>query len=252
MALYIIGIGLDNEKDITLKGLEIVKKAELVFLEYYTSKLNCSIEDLEKLYGKKIIIANRELVEKKSDEIILPAKEKEVAFLVMGDALSATTHTDLMIRAKEKGIDVFVVNNASVFSAVALTGLQLYKFGKATSIPFPKENYHPETFYDVIKENRTSGLHTLILLDLDPFFNKYMTVNEAIKILFEVESRRNEYVFTEETPCIGCSRLGSFDARIKAGTAGELFSFDFGAPLHCLVIPGKMHFMEEDFLKLYY
>jgi len=252
MALYIIGIGLDNEKDITLKGLEIVKKSELVFLEYYTSKLNCPIEDLEKLYGKKIIIANRELVEKKSDEIIMPAKEKDVAFLVIGDALSATTHTDLMMRAKEKNVEVFVVNNASVFSAVALTGLQLYKFGKATSIPFPKENFKPETFYDVIKENKALGLHTLVLLDLDPILNKYMTINEAIKILFEVESRRNENVFTEETICIGCARLGSFDVRIKAGTAAELFTFDFGAPVHCLVIPGRMHFMEEDFLKLYY
>ena len=251
MALYIIGIGLDNEKDITLKGLEIVKKSEYVFLEYYTSKLNCSIEDLEKLYGKKIIIANRELVEKKSDEIILPAKEHDVAFLVMGDALSATTHTDLMIRAKEKGIDVFVVNNASIFSAVALTGLQLYKFGKATSIPFLREHFKPETFYDVIKENKAAGLHTLVLLDLDPVFNKFMAVNEAIKILFEIESRRKENVFTEETLCVGCARLGSFDAKIKAGSAGELFTFDFGAPVHCLIIPGKMHFMEEDFLKLF-
>ena len=66
MTLYMIGLGLDNEKDITLKGFEAVKKCDYLFLEDYTSKLNVSYEKLEELYGKKIIPANRETVEKKS------------------------------------------------------------------------------------------------------------------------------------------------------------------------------------------
>ena len=37
--LHIIGLGLADEKDISVKGLEIVKKAERVYLEAYTAVL---------------------------------------------------------------------------------------------------------------------------------------------------------------------------------------------------------------------
>jgi diphthine methyl ester synthase len=37
--LYIIGLGLADEKDISVKGLEIVRKAERVYLEAYTAIL---------------------------------------------------------------------------------------------------------------------------------------------------------------------------------------------------------------------
>ena len=37
--LYIIGLGLADEKDISVKGLEIVKKADRVYLEAYTAIL---------------------------------------------------------------------------------------------------------------------------------------------------------------------------------------------------------------------
>lgn len=37
--LYLVGLGLADEKDITVKGLEVVKKAERVYLEAYTAVL---------------------------------------------------------------------------------------------------------------------------------------------------------------------------------------------------------------------
>ena len=37
--LYLIGLGLSDETDITVKGLEVVKKASRVYLETYTSIL---------------------------------------------------------------------------------------------------------------------------------------------------------------------------------------------------------------------
>lgn len=247
MTLYIIGIGLCDEKDITVKGLEAVKKCDKVYLESYTSLLQCTIADMEKLYGKKIILADRKLVEQEADKLL--DEKKDVALLVIGDPLSATTHTDLMQRAKEKNIKVEVIFNASVLTAVSLTGLQLYKFGKTTSIPFPEKNFEPETPYDAIKENK--GLHTLILLDLRPGEKRFMTVNQAIEYLLKIEGKRKEKVFTEETLCIGCARLGCADAVIKTGTAKQLLNQDFGKPPHCLIIPGKMHFVEEEIVNSY-
>ena len=150
--LNLIGIGLSDEKDITLKGLELVKKSDFVYLENYTSKLNCNVNKLEKLYGKKIILANREAVEGDDNEIIKNAKSKKVSLLIIGDPMSATTHTDLMLRANENKIKVEIIHNASIFTAVGVIGLQLYKFGKTTSIPFPQPNFMPKTPYEDLKK----------------------------------------------------------------------------------------------------
>ena len=104
--LYLIGIGLNDEKDISVKGLEAVKKCEAVYLESYTSKLSCSVETLEKFYGKRIIIADRDLVEKKAEMTILKdTKEKDTALLVIGDVFGATTHIDLLLRAKKEKVE---------------------------------------------------------------------------------------------------------------------------------------------------
>lgn len=247
MALYLIGIGLSGENDITLKGLDLVKKSDFVYLENYTSVLNCPVENLEKLYGKKIILADRELVEKHAETTILKdAKEKNVSFLVVGDPLAATTHFDLLTRAKSMNIPVRVIHNASVMSAVSITGLQLYKFGKTTSIPFPSKGFEPETAYDVIKSNKSLGLHTLILLDLKPEEKKFMSISDSIKILLKIGEKRNEGIFNKDTLCIGCSSLGSDSQIIKAGTADVLLKAKFSSGLHCLIIPGELHFMEQE------
>src|SRR3989344_4946031 len=176
MPLYFIGLGLSNEKDITVNGLEAVKKCDIVYLEYYTSVLNTTKEKLEEFYGKKIILAPRQKVESDNNEIIDNAKTKNVAFLVAGDAMAATTHIDLMLRAKKEKIRCHVIHNASIINAVGITGLQLYKFGKTTSIPMENENV--ESPYDALKDNLSLGMHTLFLLDLKPDENKFMTIND--------------------------------------------------------------------------
>lgn len=250
MALFILGIGLYDERDITLRGLDIIRECSKVYLEHYTSRISCGIERLEALYGKKIIVAGRELVEN-SNELLSAAKNEDVAFLVMGDALSATTHIELMLEAKTQGILVHLVHNASILTAVAITGLQLYKFGRVGSIPFSEGNWLPETHYDVLRENISSGLHTLLLFDLRPDSGRFMTVCEAIDALLEIESRRKEKIFTGETMCVGCARLGSDSPVIRYGPAGKVAAYDFGDAPHCLVIPGRLHFKEEEALKTY-
>ncbi|MBI3051630.1 diphthine synthase [Candidatus Woesearchaeota archaeon] len=248
MPLHLIGIGLNYEKDISVRGLEIVKKCDLIYLETYSSVLACSLADLEKFYGKKIIPAGRELVEQ-SDEIVDNAIKKEVALLVIGDPLSATTHIDIMLRARKKGVLFNVINNASILTSVGIAGLQIYKFGKTSSVPFPDMHFQPVTAYEVVKQNRILGLHTMLILDLRPAENKFMTVNQAIEILLGIERHRQEQLFTEDTLCVGCARIGRGDFFIKAGSAKDLLSVDFGSPPHCLLVPGELHFIEEEALE---
>ena len=245
MALYLIGIGLEDEKSISVKGLELVKKVDKIHLENYTSLLNCNKEQLEKFYGKEIILANREKVE--SDKILEEAKNNNIALLIIGDVFGATTHITLLKEAKEKNIKVKIINNASILTAIGITGLELYKFGKTTSIPFDNENL--ETPYQVLKENQP--LHTLFLLDLKPEEDKFMTVNQAIEILENIEKKKKENLITNKTLLVGCARLGREDYQIKVGTKDQLKKTDFGKPPHCLIIPGKLHFMEEETLNFY-
>jgi len=250
MTLHIIGLGLGNEKDITLRGLEAVKKCDIIYLESYTSILQCKVEDLGKLFGKKIILASRELVEADNNEILKNSKTKNVALLVVGDPFSATTHIDLFLRAKKEKIEIKIVNNASILTSVGITGLQLYKFGKTASIPINNENV--ESPYDVLKANLSLGLHTLFLLDLEPSKDKFLSINDAINYLLRVESKRKENVFAKSTLCVGCARIGSENSKIRAGIAESLLNYDFGEPPYCLVVPGNLHFMESDALRIYY
>src|SRR3989344_9097455 len=130
MTLHLIGLGLCNEQDITLRGLEALKKCSTIYFENYTSVMQCTIEDIEKLTKKKIIEANREQIENKSEEILKQAEKENIAILVIGDPMSATTHINFLIEAKKRNIKCEVVHNPSILTAIGITGLQLYKFGK--------------------------------------------------------------------------------------------------------------------------
>ena len=263
MTLFLVGIGLATEHDISVKGLEIVKRCHIVYLENYTSLLQCSKEDLEKFYGKEIIIADREMTEQGDEKIVEEAREKDVAFLIIGDPFSATTHTQLFRFAKEKNVEVVVVNNASILTAVGITGLQLYKFGKTTSVPFIEDHPNLETPYNVLKENKKMGLHTLFLLDLKPSENKFMTVKEALEILEEIEEKsshsvrdvpsgtKGEKIINDDLLVVGCARLGSDNPTIKSGKLSKMKNIDFGKPPHCLIIPGELHFSEEEMLQMW-
>jgi diphthine synthase len=271
MTLYLIGLGLYDEQDVTLRGLEIIKRCDVVYLEYYTSILGVSKEKLEAVYGREIIAAPRDMVEKKAEELFIQrAKDQDVALLVVGDVFGATTHADVLLRAKEANVPVQVVYNASVLNAVGITGLELYKFGKTTSIVFPDDNWYPQTPYDVIKNNQSMGLHTLCLLDIKiaepskadllrghdsasvaPLPPRFMTIAQALEVLLHIESKRNESVITPKTFVVGVARLGHPDMNIIAGTCEQLAKMDFGEPLHSLIVPGSLHHIEEEMLQSY-
>ncbi|CAF1552834.1 unnamed protein product [Didymodactylos carnosus] len=100
----------------------------------------------------------------KKNLILENAKVNDVAFLVGGDPLSATTHTDLILRAVELNIPYKIIHNASIMNAIGSCGLQLYHFGETVSIVFWTDNWKPTSFCDKIIDNRRRKLHTLCLL----------------------------------------------------------------------------------------
>lgn len=266
---YLVGLGLGDAKDITVTGLEVVKAAKRVYLEAYTSILTVGKDALEAYYGREVILADRDMVETESDMLLEDSEKEDVAFLVVGDPFGATTHTDLVLRARQKGIDYRVIHNASIMNAVGCCGLQLYNFGETVSIVLWTDTWKPDSFYDKICMNLERGMHTLCLLDIkvkeqsienlmrgkkiyEP--PRYMSVCQAADQLVEVVKSKREdgqqnLSLTEESLCVGLARVGSESQSICTSTLESMISVDLGGPLHSLVIPGHMHPLELDMLK---
>lgn len=246
--LTFVGLGLYDELDISIKGLEAVKKADLIYAEFYTSRLmGATAGDLEKFYGRKIQLLSRSDVEV-DPSWLAAARDSDVVLLVGGDPMVSTTHLDLRLRAIELGIETRVVHSSSIVTAVSgLTGLQNYRFGRSTTIPFPYTSHGkrilPETPYIVLKENLGRNLHTMLFLDIQDEKSRYMTINEAIEILLEIERNAGES-FLDKQLGVGIARAGSDDSFVHADLLPRLKEYNFGGPLHILIVPAKLHFME--------
>jgi diphthine synthase len=249
--LVLVGMGLWNQNDVTLSGVKAAISADEVYAELYTNIMpGLNLKLFQKTIGKGITILGRRDLEEDADETILrSAQKKRVVLLVPGDPLAATTHVALRLRAYELGISTRVIHAASVFSAApSLVGLQHYKFGKKVTIPIPQEGYLPLSPYDVLSENLSRGLHTLLLLDIDAERGKYLSINEALNLLLKMETIKRMNVLTDDRLVIGLARIGSPKPAVKCDYVNVLTGFDFGPPPHTLIVPGDLHFMEADTL----
>ncbi|OAG32773.1 diphthine synthase [Nematocida sp. ERTm5] len=249
--LTLLGLGLEPT-DISLKGLELAKKADAVYLEKYTSIVLDETE-IERVIGREIKHAYREDIEGSDGGdplIIKEALDKDIVLLVVGTPLFATTHTELLIRAQELKIGINVLHNASIQSAMGCCGFNSYGFGKTVSIPFFIDNWRPYDFIKNIMTNFNNGLHTLCLLDIkinEPTiatlmgqenvrYNRFMTINEAIS---QIEEAADKFGNTElnNIKIVGIERLGQKTERFVYGTLSELKDKEYGPPLHSIIIP---------------
>lgn len=250
-SLAFIGLGLYDNADISLKGLQELLQCDLVFAEFYTTILGkFDKKNLEITIGKEIEILSREDTEK-GDTIISAALENHVGFLTGGDPMIATTHVDLRLRAIKQGIPTKIIHSSSIATAVpGLLGLQNYKFGRTTTLAYPEKDYFPTSPYTVIRENNKMGLHTLVLLDIQADKNKFMTANEGLELLLKMEKKLRKDLITNDTLACVVARAGSPYPVVAANTIQMLQKMDFGPPLHTIVIPGNLHFMEIEALEL--
>ncbi len=223
--LYMIGLGLDNN-EITQKGLEALERVDEAYAEFYTNTANI---DLEELPGE-IEVLEREEVEQE-DKILEAAEEKDVAFLVSGDPLTATTHYDIKHRAEEKGLKVKVVHAPSIFTSIAETGLNVYKFGRTVTLPREGE---PESIKKYVEKNDSISLHTLILLDID-----YDASHAAKKLL---------NMGLEDREALVVERANHDGMAISLTSLEEASQDSFGETPHSIILTGEKSFKEEEFI----
>jgi diphthine synthase len=240
MPLTLIGTGVSF--DLTLSAVQELERCDNIYIETYTNVIEDEkIRSLEKLVKKKITVLERKDVE--SDFLIEQAKTKHIALISSGDPLTATTHIALLLEAKSKGIDTRVIHNSSIYTAAAgKCGLQIYKFGKSATISTPRANYKPTSWFDIIKENITRGAHTLILLDTEP---EPMDAKKAFELIEEVDRERTV------KKLVVLSRVGEKDEKISYGDIETLKKHDVGKPPFALIIPGKLHHLEEEYLEFF-
>lgn len=229
--LYLIGLGLDVN-GISRQGLAIAKKCKKIYLEDYTVEFPYSKEELKEVIGKKIISADREFVE--SLKIIDESRKINIALLIYGSPLTATTHISLIQEAERYGVKYRVIHNASVLDAVAETGLQLYKFGKTASMP----EFESDSFMEIVKDNQKINAHSLILIDLG------IELDKALEKL-ETAAKKHK---TEISKIIVCSRLGTDKSKIFYDKIENLKDKNIKAP-YCIIIPSKLHFIEREVLE---
>ncbi|KAF7239094.1 hypothetical protein EG68_10967 [Paragonimus skrjabini miyazakii] len=284
--LTILGAGLSSVDDLTVNGLKALKQSDIIYLDMYTSIAPGFLENVKQLTGKDVKLADREFVED-GEELITRARDSNVVFIVIGDPLSATTHTDLILRAVKSNIPYRIIHNTSIMTAVGCCGLQLYNFGATISVPFWDEFGRPDSFYDKLMWNFSSGLHTLCLLDIkvkerslenivrdrmiyEP--PRFMSCGQAAYQLLEISRRRQSSNLSNLNPnclVIGLARIGCIDQVIVVSTLEEIsrghsvedaaipipstpVTEALGGPLHSLIVPGHIHPVEEEFLTCQY
>ncbi len=247
--LSLVGIGIGDEKGISLEGLEELKSCKKIFAEEYTNLLpKGTIKRLESLVGKKIEVLGRKEVEEEK-RILASASKQKTALIVSGDPMIATTHVSLVLSAKKLGIKVKLIHAASIISAaISESGLQAYKFGKMVTLAYWRKNYKPMAAYEVIAQNLSRGLHTLLLLDIDEKLGP-MKPNEAAKLLLEMEKVGKKNVFSPKTKILVLSSLGRSSCGQTYQSLGELTSKSHPGVPSVLLILGKRHFLEEDMVR---
>ena len=243
--LYLIGLGLDK-KDISFSSIEKIKKCKKIYLESYTISFPYPVKDLEKFLSTaakkkiKLIISDRELMENNIKKIIREAKYEDIAILIYGDPLAATTHASIIEEAKQDKIKYELLHAPSIFTGISNTGLQLYKFGKTTSIPKWQDNFKPMSFFNIILENQAIKAHTLILSDIG------LKLEDALRELAQA-AIANDKDILGETIFI-CSKLGTRNEKITRTKISQLIKdkklqAQIKEPF-CFVYPGEMHFFE--------
>jgi len=250
--LAFIGLGLGDERDLSPRARETLRRCDAIFSETYTSIVAPgSLERLAQELARPIVTLSRAQVEAEHPVLEALARHPHVGFLVAGDPFAATTHVALRLAAERAGHSWTYLPNASVVTAApSFLGLQHYRFGRVVSIPFPEPRFAPRSPLDGIAQNRAQDLHSLVLLDLRPEERRFLTANEALRILAERDAGTSDPILPPETGVAVVARVGTDSARAWYGPRARLEGVDFGPPLHTLVVPARtLHFEEAEALR---
>ena len=248
--LALVGIGLDS-RDISIKALDFLKNAQIIYADTYTSITSSeSLKYISDATGKEIIPISRSRMEEALGDTIKDASTLDVAILVIGDPLVATTHHIILDEAARRGIETRVFHSSSIFSAgIGESGLDIYKFGPTTTVPFWSEHYKPTSFIDVIAKNLANKEHTLVLFDLNqPTGTAPMTIEQAAQIIKLADKNG---VLGPEKKVLVLADIGRPGQSIKYLEFSRIsnLSGSLSGRILSMIVPSQMSFAEEESVK---
>lgn len=250
--LAFIGLGLGDDRDLSPRARERLRRCGAIFYETYTSRTAPgTLERLAEELERPIQTLSRAEVEAEEPVLAALGVHSHVGFLCAGDPFAATTHVALRLAAEKAGHSWVYLPGASVLTAApSFLGLQHYRFGRTVSLPFPSPHFAPRSPLAGIEQNRNQDLHTLVLLDLRPEEDRFMTANEGLRILADRDTDSARPVLPADLGIAVVARVGTDEARAWYSSRAQLEGTDFGPPLHCLVVPGPtLHFEEKEALE---
>lgn len=244
--LRFVGVGLGDERSLSMRAIDALRACDEVFAEEYTAELAAgSLERLAGWIGREVIRLPRTEVEDAARIMAALDRHARVGFVVPGDPFAATTHVALRLAAEARGHCWSYFPNASILTAAAgFLGLQPYRFGRIVSVPFPEPGFAPVSPLEMIAANRAVRLHSLVLLDLRPSERRFLGAGDALTILRERDPTHRW--LPSGVPTAVVARVGSDAAEAWVGPLEELAVLDFGPPMHAIVLPAAdLHFEEE-------
>lgn len=248
--LWFIGLGISGFDGVGANVRKILKEADVVYFESFTSPISKADQNkIKKLVRKKFADAPRWFVED-GKTILDQSRKKKAVLLAYGDPYIATTHIELRTRAKLAGISTRTIHAASAIpSLVGECGLQYYKIGRPVTLMSEKQSWN--SVYYTIYDNLVRGLHSILILEFNSDAKFFLNPRDAFSILLSAEEDQRRNVVSESTFGIVASRIGSKDQHITSGRFSNLAQKDFGRAPHTIIIPGRMHFTEADALKAF-
>jgi len=249
--LALVGLGL-GPRDISVKALEFLKSADAIMLESYTSIIdNESIQFVATQTKKTLIGTKRGDFEENLKATVAGAKKKRIAILVTGDPLIATTHHIILDECSKQGVDALVFHAPSIFSSlIGESGLDIYKFGPTTTIPYWSEHYKPVSFIHSIRKNLDNKQHTIVLFDINQAQGRPMAIGEAYEILKAAIAQTQQNVLMKASVLV-MADMGRNTQKIfyvKLGSIGALSERLHGAVIS-MIFPSELNFAEEESLK---
>src|SRR5438309_6668526 len=247
--LWFVGLGISGPSGIGLDTLKILKNADIVYCEIFTNPIPQSeLLKIKRMVKGEFKTAARWMVE--DGKIILKdARKKNVVLLSYGDPYIATTHIELRTRAILEKIKTKTIHAASaITSLVGECGLHYYKVGKPVTMMNEKQSI-PSVYY-TIYENLIAGSHTIIILKYNKDKKFFLDPKDAFSNLLMAEKEQKRNIVYKSSIAIVASRIGSKNQQIVTGKLSTLKKMDFSKPPHSIIIPGKMHFTENDALKV--
>ena len=268
--LVLIGIGPGGVDGMTRAAINAAKNADFRRYEAYTALWSpADLDLLESEIGEIQRVMRPEVED--PVELLELAKENVVALLVVGDPLQATTHVDLQLQAAEAGVECTIIHGVSITGLVTgAVGLSNYRFGRQTTLTYPYGGWIATSPLEVIALNRIQGLHTLVLLDLDPSGEgtggqKPMQPADAADAMKRMAGKLIAGLgeINEESPLdalkrqackeickdisslmiVLCSDMGTSEQSISYLSINDLNNGPRGR-LHCLVVPAEVSDVE--------